>query len=566
MSPQTSRHETIIPSSTGSELEEALYSNILVAPGTRYHGLLTSNETPLEADLPAVKSMISKVDARLVCLDTEMSGLQNQIQQSEEELASLSSSSARNDTILSQKCLLQDRWKRLEQQCAILASHRVQNSAILSPLRRMPPELLGEIFLWTLPLLCSAYTRAGFDVLRCSPWVLGHISSHWRAVAISTPSLWSLIMIDYSFSSRYPLPMLETQIARARNLNIHFFGDDESDSQPQMETFQWLGQHSSLWKELRVGLTSALWPLLSTLRSRLPSLARLSIEPWDGSDGPAGEGSIDCFHTAPCLVDVIGTLNPSVTLLLPTHQLTRYEFDGPWDMHQTILKLTQNLVEAHIVITSDEEVWSEHGGVIPLLHIQRLYVSEPGALNCLRTPALREIACYSDEDDPDLLLHLETFLVCSACTPRRLCFRGSPDTHVVSEILRKYPSITELTIICYNPTRDPISDAQREAVHTLISQLTVLNPAGSAAVSPQLAAINFGGEAGSFFDYELYLKMLESRWKTEHCALKAAALITDFGPSPNPATFEGLRKDGLDLLLLDQLEGAEVMDGWIYAS
>ncbi|KAJ7691951.1 hypothetical protein B0H17DRAFT_851561, partial [Mycena rosella] len=123
---------------------------------------LTSNEVPLELDLPAVKSVVSQADARLVCLDTEISRLRDRLKQAEDERAAV--------------------W-----------SARVRSSAILSTLRRMPPEVLGEIFSWTLPSVGEALDPK-FGVGR-SPWVLTHISSHWRAVAISTPSLWSLVAI-----------------------------------------------------------------------------------------------------------------------------------------------------------------------------------------------------------------------------------------------------------------------------------------------------------------------------------------------------------------------------------
>ncbi|KAJ7691902.1 hypothetical protein B0H17DRAFT_872627, partial [Mycena rosella] len=131
---------------------------------------LSSNEAPLELDLAAVKSVISDTDARLVCLDTKISRLQ-------------------------------DRLKRLEEERAAVSRYHAQNNAILSPLRRMPPEVLGEIFSWTLPSARDAVALGrrgttsicGSDV-GSSPWILGHISSRWRAIALSTPSLWSLVV------------------------------------------------------------------------------------------------------------------------------------------------------------------------------------------------------------------------------------------------------------------------------------------------------------------------------------------------------------------------------------
>ncbi|KAF8211009.1 hypothetical protein K438DRAFT_1710460, partial [Mycena galopus ATCC 62051] len=130
------------------------------APGTRHHTLLTTNEPPEGSELPVVfiHSAISKTDGRLARLNQEIPKLQ-------------------------------ERLRRLEDERASLTSYRARNKAVLSPLRRIPPELLGEIFSWTLPFIGNALSVDTFNILR-SPWVLTHISRRWRAVCLSIPSLW----------------------------------------------------------------------------------------------------------------------------------------------------------------------------------------------------------------------------------------------------------------------------------------------------------------------------------------------------------------------------------------
>ncbi|KAJ6580859.1 hypothetical protein B0H19DRAFT_930621, partial [Mycena capillaripes] len=135
-----------------------------VAPGTRHQTLLNNNEPPDDFEKTYIQSVISETDARLACLDEEMAKLQNTLKQLEEARASL-------------------------------LSCRTRNSAILSPLRRMPPEVLGEIFSWTPASLRAELARGRFDMAH-SPWVLTRISSRWRAVSLSTPSLWSRVAID----------------------------------------------------------------------------------------------------------------------------------------------------------------------------------------------------------------------------------------------------------------------------------------------------------------------------------------------------------------------------------
>ncbi|KAJ6580725.1 hypothetical protein B0H19DRAFT_928456, partial [Mycena capillaripes] len=139
--------------------------NVDAAPGTRHHILLNSNEPPLESEVPAIQLAISKTDAQLARLDDEIAGLHQRLKQLEEERISLS-------------------------------TYRARNQAILSVLRRIPPEVLGEIFSWSLPTSASSIGRPRFHRTD-SPWSLTQISGRWRAVAVSNPFLWSFIAIQY---------------------------------------------------------------------------------------------------------------------------------------------------------------------------------------------------------------------------------------------------------------------------------------------------------------------------------------------------------------------------------
>lgn len=67
-----------------------------------------------------------------------------------------------------------------------------QHKAILSPLRSLPDDILLTIFQWA----SSSDTR-GVDSMSSSraPWTLSHVSRRWRALAISSPCLWSNITI-----------------------------------------------------------------------------------------------------------------------------------------------------------------------------------------------------------------------------------------------------------------------------------------------------------------------------------------------------------------------------------
>ncbi|KAJ7663897.1 hypothetical protein DFH06DRAFT_1188829 [Mycena polygramma] len=178
---------------------------ISATPGTRHHILLHGNEPPEESELPVIQSALSQADACLADLDEEIARLQ-------------------------------DRLKQLEEERVSISSYRLRNRNVLSPLRRMPPEVLGKIFLRSLPV------KPGWSLnLAASPWVLTHVNRRWRAVSLSTPSLWSRVTINYYGKARdlaHALALAEAQIQRSQNLKIHFHASGKFDSRPQIQMFQ----------------------------------------------------------------------------------------------------------------------------------------------------------------------------------------------------------------------------------------------------------------------------------------------------------------------------------------
>ncbi|KAF7315971.1 F-box domain-containing protein [Mycena indigotica] len=75
------------------------------------------------------------------------------------------------------------------------------NRALMSPLRRMPLDIIQEIFAWCLPM--DENYRMNVDA---APLLLGRICSSWREIAYSTPLLWSKLHVEepetYSYGGR----------------------------------------------------------------------------------------------------------------------------------------------------------------------------------------------------------------------------------------------------------------------------------------------------------------------------------------------------------------------------
>ncbi|KAJ7607859.1 hypothetical protein FB45DRAFT_707291, partial [Roridomyces roridus] len=103
---------------------------------------------PEPSKIPFIRSFVPEIDASLTSIAAEISRLQEQL------------------------CSLQ-------QDRSDLLDYQRKHKSMLSPLRRMPPEILAEIFTSSIPVVSD-------------PWVWTHICSRWRAVAIATPALWSV--------------------------------------------------------------------------------------------------------------------------------------------------------------------------------------------------------------------------------------------------------------------------------------------------------------------------------------------------------------------------------------
>ncbi|KAJ7230286.1 hypothetical protein GGX14DRAFT_582744 [Mycena pura] len=509
--------------------------------------LLRSNEAPLESELSDIKTSSSDMDSRLAFLDDEIARLRARVEQLEEERI-------------------------------VIRTRREHNRAILSPLRRMPPEVLAEVFLWSLPPRYVDYKRGGYDVKE-SPWVLTHVCSRWRAVALSTSSLWSCIVITYfpenvSFSA-YPLPLVKAHIQRSgsQQLVVSFEGCETSDWEPQVEVFRCLAQHCGRWVELDMRLTSPLLPLLISLRDQVPCLRKIWLE-WYNLEIQAGVQTINCFETARALVDVgISTLPPYIPIPLPVHQLTRYSMNAPWHVHQSILKLAPNLVEARICVATDER-WSEsQPSPITLPFLRRLYASDTEILDYTTVPTLEEIAFCVDGDDLDLQRRLASLLDRSSCPLRRLCLAGRPTASGTLSILKTLSCIVELVILNTDKESDnddETSDDEDETlddVNTLMLMLTVSGVAGCATVAPQLRCMFFGYDGKPSLSCAFYLEMIRSRWRAAHCRIESAALVVPEAPPPKAldALF-ALRRDGLDLFVVwgDDPAAGDVVDRWLY--
>jgi hypothetical protein len=71
--------------------------------------------------------------------------------------------------------------QEMEKERAALEDQVTQTMAYLSEIRRLPPEILGQIFMFI------------FEEYPCCAWVLASVCSLWRRQVLSMPRLWSKV-------------------------------------------------------------------------------------------------------------------------------------------------------------------------------------------------------------------------------------------------------------------------------------------------------------------------------------------------------------------------------------
>ncbi|KAK6996915.1 hypothetical protein R3P38DRAFT_3370723 [Favolaschia claudopus] len=103
--------------------------------------------------------------------------------------------------------LIQDLTAQRDRVQDYLASHK----ALISQARRLPQDILGEIFLACLPTGGNAMMSA-----REAPLLLGHICSSWRAISFAQRRLWAALHIAVEI-----FPESRGQVRRRRVAHSH---------------------------------------------------------------------------------------------------------------------------------------------------------------------------------------------------------------------------------------------------------------------------------------------------------------------------------------------------------
>ncbi|KAF9050484.1 hypothetical protein BJ165DRAFT_1458329 [Panaeolus papilionaceus] len=354
------------------------------------------------------------------------------------------------------------------------------HKAVISPLRRLPPELLQEIFghwhSWP-----SRWTKWGY-----LPWVLGHVCQTWRQIALNTPTLWNgipTLQLRKPFTRKPRFLALFNELLRRSGgapLDIWIHCPSDIPTHPAVDA---LIIQSHRWQRVSFAGHCSILTSLHAVKGNLPNLERLTLQIWRGELATP----LDMFSVAPKLsnVHVSGVLRGEVAL--PLSQLVHYK-ERSLAMHDNLL-LSQVVTSATslatlVALELDEDVRIPSGSVLPALRhlcIKFQYRSTLHFFDSITLPAVEkiQIVAYSGSLIPPL-----TRMISRSLSPRSTCPLKSLHARSaflergeVRNLLALTPNIEELDIPI-----PPVED---------INDLAELGSGGEFKLAPSLKICRF---------------------------------------------------------------------------
>ncbi|KAJ7673716.1 hypothetical protein DFH06DRAFT_1173112 [Mycena polygramma] len=396
--------------------------------------------------------------------------------------------------------------------------------SLFAPVRRLPPEILAEIFALCRPVQLRIFDPsedypedAAERVSQSHLLPLSQVCCSWRETVIGTPKLWGTIETVLLSNHDEEIGSLSRSIQRSAScpLTIHFAATTASGAKAG---FDLLAPHSFRWHSLDIFVHTALLTVLGSVEGQLPVLQRLEI-------GGSTHLLHDIFTVAPELTHV--TLAPdahSEPPSLPWNQLREVIYEAgncTGDLPFAILRhcprqcafVIRNLQVTYLrvpmpalppIVFNIQSLQWEMGDFEDDEHSQQ---SLGGLLGRLTLPCLRELTLQSCDGAPPLFWPQGDFLAFTSRSLFRenlikLCLQDVIiTTDELVECLSQMQAIQELFI------QDVPARAHILITDGLFHSLT--RTSGPACLIPHLSSFRFA--CGLHFSETMLLGFVESR-------------------------------------------------------
>ena len=452
---------------------------------------------------------------------------------------------------------------------------------------RLPPEILGEIFLQSLPNLRESdvgYDRGHTQLeesgsrYRQAVSSLGRVCKYWRDVSIATPKIWSRIILTHSLQNPHKVEIWLQRSAQCpltlRSL-LTFW--DLKDIVPEV-----LAQ-AQRWEDVKLDTDYRAWDDLSTRVVQFPFLHSLSIKyvTTDANSSLLQEGKWKLHILAPLLSNLELKTDESVMwdirlldIRLPLSQLTNLRLNAAIEAPEMfeLLRRSRNLVSFGICVDYLHKLNLVHA--TPTIHLPLLESLDvdgdldrgEGAwfLPYLDLPALTKFRCRAPVARIWPFTALATLVSRSHCSLHTLIINLAMNLGVATtwnngaiECLEKLPDLVSLEI--EGPGTNQLTTA------SFFRHLNGNSPhiLRESCLVPRLKQFRMEINGIQHVEFKAFIDMLQSRFQLTSPGafepLETVALArrkVDLSPGPILEIFT-LKVKGKDILAQDQ-NGIEI--------
>ncbi|KAJ6455558.1 hypothetical protein C8R47DRAFT_208807 [Mycena vitilis] len=394
--------------------------------------LLGSNEPPSESEIPSICKIISGSEAQIHALDVQMDSVDAHIDSLEAHIQRLHTSRA-----------------LLAQRRTAIAKHIHQHRAMISPVRRVPSELICEIFVL---VMSPRNTTDRFQ----PPWWLGHICQSWRQTALSYSSFWSSISVPSLLSAEVDhWSRIEAQLIRAAHALLNISWPDVKDKvDPAL--LRLVLPHCSRWRSLYFDVHPSyedrLLNWLQPVNGHLGRLERLQVISAKRMVIP------DVFSNAPNLRQIVFTdenfCHSPASIVIPWGQITHSRVTFTEERHFEILNDASNLLACSIGFTNFHDSSPD---TLRVLHrLRRLCIEDDKFLRHLTAPLLVDLTIvrFTSATLP--------FLQRSRCTVKKLAIMRYRIEYALTDVLRNLPSLTHLLLAINDVAQEEGADSEAQ--------------------------------------------------------------------------------------------------------
>ncbi|KAF8965548.1 hypothetical protein BDZ97DRAFT_1918112 [Flammula alnicola] len=346
------------------------------------------------------------------------------------------------------------------------------HEAITSAIRRIPPEILQEIFffvsLWYKDPTRNPWLRNLEANTLPSGWALSQVCRSWRASALSLPYLWSHLpainLTNLKKKTILQLTLLRELLQRSANtlLSVHIFAPHiKVHSHPVIDL---LVQHCERWETIIISSTGRTIAGIQGISGRLPSLKAVELVISSSRNADNYPADIFQFEVAPQLRSAHVTGAYLGEVVFPFRRLVHYRDElGP--MFQ-ITQLCDSGILETLTLLEIRVSHFDFSKVISLPHLVKLdfktyHSAETSVLQCFSFPEIEDLHIVSCHSAGYPLQNLTSTISRSRlpCPLKSLFLRmkfGTVEPGALTTLLKLTPELVELNIT--KPQDGDISD------------------------------------------------------------------------------------------------------------